>query len=104
MPLYIEDTERYYMDINMTFTISDGEKSIDLTEAEARELYQELKRLFGDDPPYTVPSPLNPIFPNTPWWQGPLSTGTPQPEMPYTVSNTFTVTPGTSGIGEVTTN
>lgn len=41
----------------------------DFTVDEARGLYEELKRLFGDtDRPVYIPYPVNPR-PIIPWWQ-----------------------------------
>lgn len=97
------------MNIDITISIGEGDETISLSEEEARALYERLKKLFGDnDPPTYVPVWINPwpqapTTPSIPWYTG-TNTGDPPPEMPYTISNTFTVTPGTSGIGEVTTN
>jgi len=56
-------------------------KDIELTAEEAKELFEELKMLFGEKSPlpWDIPSPCYPSYPGVPYPSFPYSPGTGHP-------------------------
>jgi hypothetical protein len=62
-----------------------GGQAIELTGAEARDVFEQLRALLGEAAPFTMPAPWWQPYPLAPYWVAPITVGDVIPD-PYTIT------------------